>query len=66
MAGMMKQAVAVQGDFNAQGIANTLWAFAKLGLQPSEDLMAGMMKQAVAVQGDFTPPRTFPTRFGHS
>jgi hypothetical protein len=26
MAGMMKQAVAVQGDFNAQAIANTLWA----------------------------------------
>jgi len=41
---MMKQAVAVQGDFNPQAIANTLWAFATLGLQPSKELMAGMMK----------------------
>ena len=47
------RALVVQGDFNAQDIANTLWSFATLGLQPSEALMAGMMKQAVAVQGDF-------------
>jgi len=45
----------LQGDFNPQAIANTLWAFATLGLQPSEELMAGMMKQAVAVHGDFKP-----------
>jgi len=44
---------AAQGDFKPQGIVNTQWAFTKLGLQPSEDVMAGMMKQAVAVQGDF-------------
>ena len=35
------RALAVLGDFNPQNIANTLWAFATLGLQPSEELMAG-------------------------
>jgi len=32
MVGMMKQAVAVQCDFNPQAIVNTLWVFATLGL----------------------------------
>ena len=45
----------VRGDFNPQNIANTLWAFAMLGLQPRKELIAGMMKQAVAVRGDFIP-----------
>jgi hypothetical protein len=32
LAGIMKQAMAVQGDFIPQNIATTLWAFARLGL----------------------------------
>jgi len=45
----------VRDDFNPQAIANTLWAFAMLGQQPSKEIMAGMMKQAVAVRNDFNP-----------
>jgi len=41
--------VVVQSEFKGQEISNTLWAFATLELQPSEELMAGMMRQAVVV-----------------
>ena len=55
MAGLTDQAVVVQGNFNPQGIANTLWVCAKLGLKPSEALVAGLTDQAVVVQGNFNP-----------
>ena len=51
----MEQAVLVHSDFNPQDIANTLWAFATLGQQPSDALMVGMKKHAVLVQGSFSP-----------
>ena len=57
MVGMIKQMVAVQSNFKAQNIANTLWAFATLKLQPSEELMVVMMTQAVAVQGIYSASR---------
>jgi len=47
------QALVVRGDFNAQNIANTLWAFATLGFRPSKALLVGLTEQTVAVQGDF-------------
>ena len=47
------RALAVRGDFSAQNISNTLWAFATLGFRPSEALLEGLIEQTVAVQGDF-------------
>jgi len=43
----------VRGDFNLKHIANTLWAFATLGHEPSEALIAGLTAQALVVWGDF-------------
>jgi len=52
---MMQQALAVQGDFKPQEIANTVCAFVTLALQPSEVLLAGLTARAVQIQGDFKP-----------
>ena len=56
MDGLTDKAVAVRGDFNPQDIANTLWAFATLGLRPSESLLGDLTSQLVLLIDTFRPP----------
>jgi hypothetical protein len=48
-----RQAEAVAGTFNAQQVANTLWAYAKLGRAPGAGVMRGLEGRAEAVAGTF-------------
>jgi len=50
-----KRSLCVLDNFNPQAIANTLWAFAKLGLLPSEVMVVGLTARAVGVRGDINP-----------
>jgi hypothetical protein len=43
----------VAGTFNAQGVANTLWAYATMGREPGAGLMRVQEGRAVAVAGTF-------------
>jgi len=49
------RAAAVAGVFNPQHIANTLWAYATLGIQPGAGLVACLERRAAAVVGEFNP-----------
>ena len=41
------------GTFNAQAVANTLWAYAKMGREPGSGLMRELEGRAEAVAGTF-------------
>ena len=60
------RALEVQGDFNPQNIANTLWAFATLGKQPDDRLVVGLTARAVEMQGDFNPQEIANTLWAFS
>ena len=47
------RAEAVAGTFNAQGVANTLWAYATMGREPGAGLMGVLEGRAGAVAGTF-------------
>ncbi len=44
---------AVAGTFNAQEVANTLWAYATMGREPGAGKMRGLDRQVDAVAGTF-------------
>ncbi len=39
----------------SRGIANMMWALAKLGLSPGSELKAAMFRRATAISGEFDP-----------
>ena len=47
------RAEAISGEFNPQGIANTLWAFATMGTKPGERMMGQLERRAEAISGEF-------------
>jgi hypothetical protein len=47
------RAEAVAGTMNAQAVANTLWAYARMGREPGEGLMRGLEGRAQALAGTF-------------
>jgi hypothetical protein len=47
------RAEALAGTFNAQGVANTLWACTKMGREPGTGLMRELGARAEAVAGTF-------------
>jgi hypothetical protein len=53
MGELERRAEAISGDFNAQDIANTLWAYATMGTKPGERLMGELERRAEAISGDF-------------
>ena len=48
-----EQAEGLVHAFNSQGVANTLWAYATLGMQPGEGLMRKLEEQAEGVAHTF-------------
>jgi hypothetical protein len=50
---MERRAEAISGEFNSQGVANTLWAFAKLGTKPGERMMGQLERRAESISGEF-------------
>jgi len=50
---LVGRAEAVAGTFEAQEVANMLWAYATLGRAPGEVLMRGLEGRAEAVAGTF-------------
>ena len=50
----LAQSEAVAGTFNAQGVANTLWAYARMGQEPGAGLMGELEGRAEAVAGTLT------------
>jgi hypothetical protein len=47
------RAEALAGTFNAQGVANTLWAYATMGREPGAGVMRGLEGRAEALAGTF-------------
>ena len=47
------RAVALAGTFNAQDVANTLWAYATMGREPGAGLMRKLEGRAEALAGTF-------------
>jgi hypothetical protein len=45
------RAEAVAGTFNAQGVANTLWAYTTMGREPGAGLMRALERRAEALAG---------------
>jgi len=43
----------VADTFNAQGVANTLWAYATMGREPGSGMMRALEGRAEAVAGTF-------------
>ena len=41
------------GTFNAQGVANTLWAYATMGREPGAGMMRALEGRAEALAGTF-------------
>ena len=48
-----RQAEAISGEFNSQDVANTLWAFATMGMKPGERMMGQLERRAEAISGEF-------------
>ena len=48
-----RRAEVMAGDFNSQGIANTLWAYATMGRKPGELLMGQLERRSEVMAGDF-------------
>ena len=48
------RAEALAGTFNAQKVANTLWAYATMGREPGEGMMRKLEGRAEALAGTFT------------
>ena len=48
-----RRAEATAGDFNSQGITNTLWAYATMGRKPGEKLMGQLERRAQVIVGEF-------------
>ena len=45
----LAQSEAVAGTFNAQGVANTLWAYARMGREPGGGMMSALEGRAQAL-----------------
>jgi hypothetical protein len=43
------------GAFNPQGLANTIWAYARLGVTPSASVMGALSDAVQRLAGAFTP-----------
>ena len=54
---MMKElegrAESLAGTFKAQGVANTLWAYATMGREPGAGVMRGLEGRAESLAGTF-------------
>ena len=48
------RAEAIAGEYTSQGVANTLWAYATMGVKPGERLMGLLEGWAEAIAGEFT------------
>ena len=53
MRGLEGRAEALAGTFNAQGVANMLWAYAKIEREPGAGLIRELEGRAEAVSGTF-------------
>jgi hypothetical protein len=53
MRGLEGREEELAGTFNAQDVANTLWAFAKMGREPGAGLMRVLEGRTEAVAGTF-------------
>jgi hypothetical protein len=58
--------VAVADEFTPQGVANTMWAHAKMGEAPGAALLAALEKRAVAVAGVFNPQDVANTMWAYA
>jgi hypothetical protein len=53
MGQLERRAEAISGEFNSQNVANTLWAFATMGIKPGELMMGKLERRAEAISGEF-------------
>jgi hypothetical protein len=53
MGQLERRAEAISGEFNSQNVANTLWAFARMGRKPGERMMGQLEQRAEAISGEF-------------
>ncbi len=60
------QAEAISGEFTSQGVANTLWAYASMGMKPGERLMGLLEGRAEAISGEFTTQEVASTLWATS
>jgi hypothetical protein len=58
MRGLEGRAEALAGTFNAQEVANTLWAYATMGREPGAGVMRGLEGRAEALAGTFNAQGT--------
>jgi hypothetical protein len=53
MGQLERRTEAISGEFNSEAIANTLWAFARMGTKPGERMMGLLERRAEAISGEF-------------
>ena len=52
---MQGRAIQIAADFNSQGVANLMWALAKLGVVPRGELAGAMIGRAIEIEATFRP-----------
>ena len=55
----------VAGTFNAQAVANTLWAYARMGQEPGADLRRRLEERILQLVEDFTSQDIADTRWAY-
>ena len=66
MQALEAQAEANAASFNAQNVANTLWAYATMSRKPGERLMNALEERAQAVAASFTTQEVSNTLWAYA
>jgi len=66
MQGLEGRAEALAGTFNAQHVANTLWAYATMGREPGGGVIRGLEGRAEAVAGTFNTQEVANTLWAYA
>ena len=61
-----ERAEALAGTFTAQGVANTLWAYATMGREPGTGVMRVLEGQAEALAGTFNSQEVANTLWAYA
>jgi hypothetical protein len=61
-----RRAEAISGEFNSQNVANTLWAYAKMGTKPGERMVGQLERRAEAISGEFNSQEVANTLWAYA
>ena len=60
------RAETISGEFNSQGVANTLWAFVMMGTKSGERMMGQLERRAEAISGEFNSKNVANTLWAYA